>query len=135
MRGCLCGVCAENGRLKAAKSILVVGGGPTGVELVGELVTDFPDKNVTLVHGGSRLMEFISPRAGRLARTWLESKGAKLVFNDKVEVSPDQWGSSGVFKTKGGLEIPADFLLIATGTKPQVSWLAGKAPSAPSDLP
>ncbi|PHT65357.1 hypothetical protein T459_29782 [Capsicum annuum] len=34
-------------KIKSAKSILIVGGGPTGVELAAEIAVDFPDKKVT----------------------------------------------------------------------------------------
>ncbi|KAL0303658.1 UNVERIFIED_CONTAM: Ferroptosis suppressor protein 1 [Sesamum radiatum] len=39
----------EHEKIKAAKSILIVGGGPTGVELAGEIVVDFPDKKETIL--------------------------------------------------------------------------------------
>jgi len=34
---------AENQKINSAGSILIVGGGPTGVELAGEIAVDFPD--------------------------------------------------------------------------------------------
>lgn len=53
----------DNEKIKGAKSILIVGGGPTGVELAGEIAFDYPEKDVTLVHNGYRLLEFIGPKA------------------------------------------------------------------------
>ncbi|CAN0923453.1 Apoptosis-inducing factor homolog A [Linum grandiflorum] len=35
---------AENERIKSASSILIIGGGPTGVELAAEIAVDFPGK-------------------------------------------------------------------------------------------
>lgn len=58
---------AEYEKIKAADSILIVGGGPTGVELAAEIVADFPAKKVTLVHRGSRLLEFIGESASKKA--------------------------------------------------------------------
>jgi len=49
---------AENQKIKSAHSIVIVGGGPTGVELAGERAVYFPAKKVTLVHKGSRLLEY-----------------------------------------------------------------------------
>ncbi|KAL9422471.1 hypothetical protein AB3S75_034693 [Citrus x aurantiifolia] len=43
-------------KVKSANSVLVVGGGPTGVELAGEIAVDFPDKKVILVHRGPKLL-------------------------------------------------------------------------------
>ena len=39
----------------AAKRVVLVGGGPSGVEVAGEIATDFPDKTITLIHGSSIL--------------------------------------------------------------------------------
>ncbi|CAN0140021.1 unnamed protein product, partial [Ectocarpus fasciculatus] len=38
-----------NATLKAAKSILVLGGGPIGIEMAGEIMEEMPGKSVTLV--------------------------------------------------------------------------------------
>lgn len=38
---------AEKQRLVAADSVLIIGGGPVGVELAGEIVVDFPEKKVS----------------------------------------------------------------------------------------
>lgn len=38
-----------NATLKAAKSILVIGGGPIGIEMAGEIMEEMPGKTVTLV--------------------------------------------------------------------------------------
>ncbi|PKI71654.1 hypothetical protein CRG98_007977 [Punica granatum] len=35
-------------KIKFSNSILIIGGGPTGVELAGEIAVDFPGKKVTL---------------------------------------------------------------------------------------
>ncbi|KXS21994.1 FAD/NAD(P)-binding domain-containing protein [Gonapodya prolifera JEL478] len=43
--------------VKSAKSFVVVGGGAVGVEIAGELLTDFPNKPVTLIHAGKKLLE------------------------------------------------------------------------------
>ncbi len=40
---------ADNKRLEAADSVLIIGGGPVGVELAGEIVVDFPTKKVSQV--------------------------------------------------------------------------------------
>ncbi|KAK4358533.1 hypothetical protein RND71_020762 [Anisodus tanguticus] len=52
----------QNEKIKAVDSILMVGGGPTGVELAAEIAVDFPKKKVTLVHNRSRLLEFIGSK-------------------------------------------------------------------------
>ncbi|KAK9114823.1 hypothetical protein Syun_021620 [Stephania yunnanensis] len=61
----------ENEKIKSVDSILIIGGGPTGVELAGEIVTDFPEKKVTVVHRGSRLLGFIGAKASKKTLDWL----------------------------------------------------------------
>ena len=39
---------AEKKKLSAANSVLIIGGGPVGVELAGEIATDFPEKKVSV---------------------------------------------------------------------------------------
>lgn len=41
---------AENKKLVAANSVLIIGGGPVGVELAGEIAVDFPTKKVKTIH-------------------------------------------------------------------------------------
>uniref|UniRef100_A0A7N0U7S6 FAD/NAD(P)-binding domain-containing protein n=1 Tax=Kalanchoe fedtschenkoi TaxID=63787 RepID=A0A7N0U7S6_KALFE len=69
---------SDHQRIKAAKSILVVGGGPSGVELAGEIAVDFPEKQLTLVHEGPRLLEFIGPKAAGKALEWLKSRRVEV---------------------------------------------------------
>ncbi len=38
-----------NAELKAAQSVLVIGGGPIGIEMAGEIMEEMPGKKVTLV--------------------------------------------------------------------------------------
>ncbi|KAJ7948052.1 putative Apoptosis-inducing factor [Quillaja saponaria] len=64
----------EYQKINSAQSILIVGGGPTGVELAGEIAVDFPDKKVTLVHSGSRLLEFIGPKAAEKTAMMVDIK-------------------------------------------------------------
>lgn len=59
--------------MKAAKSILVVGAGIVGVELIGELVNKYPKgaKKIGLCLRGDRILPAAPPKAGRLAHQYL----------------------------------------------------------------
>jgi len=48
-----------------AEKILIVGGGPVGIEIAGEIATDYPDKKVTLVHNGNKLLSSTFPDSFR----------------------------------------------------------------------
>ncbi|KAI3458793.1 hypothetical protein Pfo_015456 [Paulownia fortunei] len=111
---------AEQEKIKSANSILIVGGGPTGVELAAEIVVDSPDKKVTLVHRGSRLLEFIGEKAGRKALDWLNSKKVEVILGQSVKLNSV---SDGAYETSGGETIIADCHFLCTGKPIGSSWL------------
>ncbi|XP_057470687.1 uncharacterized protein LOC130759564 isoform X2 [Actinidia eriantha] len=111
---------AEYEQIKSSNSILIVGGGPTGVELAGEVAVDFPDKKVTLVHRGSRLLEFIGHKAGRKALDWLTSKKVEVILGQSVNLKSV---SDGVYQTSGGETITADCYFNCTGKPMGSMWL------------
>lgn len=110
----------EHNKIKAAQSVLVVGGGPSGVELASEIVYAFPDKKVTLVHKGPRLLEFISEKAGKKALNWLTSKKVEVILDQSVNLDSE---SSGVHQTSGGETIHADCHYLCIGKPFASSWL------------
>ena len=107
-------------KIKSADSILIVGGGPTGVELSAEIATDFPGKKVTLVHRGSRLLEFVGPKASRKALDWLISKKVEVLLDQSVNLDGV---SDGVYQTSNGETIRADCHFLCTGKPLGSSWL------------
>ncbi|XP_073126517.1 uncharacterized protein [Henckelia pumila] len=111
---------AEQEKIKSANSILIVGGGPTGVELAAEISVDFPDKKVTLVHRGSRLLEFIGEKAGKKALNWLTSKKVEVILNQSVSLDSQ---TDGVYETSGGERIVADCHFLCAGQGIGSSWL------------
>ncbi|KAL8201875.1 hypothetical protein R6Q57_011022 [Mikania cordata] len=113
---------AENEKIKAAQSILIVGGGPTGVELAGETAVDFPEKKITLVHNGYRLLEFLGPKASKKALDWLISKHVEVKLEQTVNLKDVAEGNK-VYKTSSGEIIKADCHFLCTGKPLGSSWL------------
>ncbi|XP_071706898.1 uncharacterized protein [Rutidosis leptorrhynchoides] len=113
---------AENSKIKAAQSILIVGGGPTGVELAGEIAVDFPEKKVTLVHNGYRLLEFLGPKASKKTLDWLVSKRVEVKLEQTVNLEDVSEGSK-LYKTSSGETIKADCHFLCTGNPLASSWL------------
>jgi NADH dehydrogenase len=84
-------------------TFVIVGGGPTGVELAGALAEigrkamrpDFPhlqlqDLRILLIEAGERLLPPFAPRLSARARTDLERMGVTVMLNAKVrDVQPD----------------------------------------------
>ncbi|KAK8967622.1 hypothetical protein KSP40_PGU021872 [Platanthera guangdongensis] len=108
-------------KIKASNSILIIGGGPTGVELAGEIAVDFPEKKVTLVHKGSRLIEFIGQKASTKTFNWLIKKKVEVILGQTVNLESVSEG--GVYVTSGGERINADCHFVCVGKPVASSWL------------
>ncbi|KAJ8899989.1 hypothetical protein K2173_024100 [Erythroxylum novogranatense] len=111
---------AEFEKVKSASSILIVGGGPTGVELAAEIAVDFPEKKVKLVHRGTRLLEFVGPRASEKALEWLTSRKVEVILDQAINLNTF---SDGVIQTSSGVIIEADCHFDCTGKPMGSSWL------------
>jgi NADH dehydrogenase FAD-containing subunit len=108
-------------KIADAESVLVIGGGPVGVELAAEIVTDFPKKKVTLVTRGPHLIEFLGPKPGEKTENWFKKKGVEVILSDSLDlnsVSPPN------FETKEHVAIKADHYIVAVGKKIASGWLA-----------
>ena len=74
-------------QIKRAKSIVVAGAGPTGVETAGELAAAYSgEKEITLVIGGERalLIPHVLPSIGSTVEKDLQKMGVKLVRDAKI---------------------------------------------------
>ncbi|XP_038051096.1 ferroptosis suppressor protein 1-like [Patiria miniata] len=106
-------------KVKASKDIVVVGGGAVGVEMAGEIATDFSDKQVTIVHSRDYLVEGdLAPKFRKGLDDQLRAKGVKLVLGEKVSnlsELPRDGSSRCTVKTDKGTEIEADLVLVCVG--------------------
>jgi len=117
---------AEAERLSKANSVLIIGGGPVGVELATEIVTDMPGKKVTLVHAGSTLMDQGMARdafAGKFSvrlTDMVKKAGVEVMLNTRMKRSP-----SGAFdhETESGVNVQADIVYDCTGSRPATGFL------------
>ena len=97
-------------RLQKARDVLIIGGGPVGVELAAEICTHFPEKKLTVIHASSRLMERTHPRASEYARAFLEKRGVRIICG---EFAREAMGKR--FVTDKGTNVEADIAFICTG--------------------
>ena len=74
--------------IQSASNILIVGGGPVGVEIAGEIATDLPTKKVTLVHSGPHLIpgDNTSVEFKRKILSKLQKLEVNVILNDKVNL-------------------------------------------------
>ena len=128
--------------LRAAKKVVVVGGGPCGIEMCGEIKDAAPNASVTLIHSGATLCSgpgnASPPRA--LSEKLLQRLAARqILVNLNVRVSGVQGGKAHphmgesvqvgpceVTTSSGSTLKSVDAVIYATGSgKPATAWLAG----------
>ena len=135
--------------LPRAKSIVLVGGGPTSVESAGELgdhlngragffasKLNSPKVPITIVTSNDRILPSLRPCLASQAEVYLGKVGVSVIKNTKVEsVSPENAGgedgsgdisklSSKVTLTlSDGKTLDADLYIPATGMKPNTDFI------------
>ncbi|ORY85350.1 hypothetical protein BCR35DRAFT_330836 [Leucosporidium creatinivorum] len=123
--------------LQASDSILVLGGGASGVEYAAEVASQYTEKKVTLVHSRGRLFEpkeFVEKLGPSLA-SQLGKKGVKIVYNARTDVGALQTGKveKQSFELSDGTVAEADFVFLAHGWKARSDIVASLDPSLVND--
>lgn len=117
-------------RLKAARSVVVAGGGPVGVEVAAELRETLPHIDVTLVHKGERLLDTAPHRFAGWGSRSLTKLGVTVVLGDLVaEPAIGHQPTGGVVRLGKGGTIPADVVVWAVGAKPATDFVKKSWPS------
>ncbi|CAJ1979103.1 unnamed protein product [Sphenostylis stenocarpa] len=112
----------DNERIKSARSIMIVGGGPTGVELAAEIAVDFPDKKVTIVHKGPRLLDFVGTKAADKTLKWLESKNVVVKLEQSIDLN-ELTNEYKRYRTSNGDIVEADCYFLCLGKPLASAWL------------
>ncbi len=113
------------GEQRRLMTIVIVGGGPTGVELAGSMAelcrkvfrTDFrridpTTARIVLVHSNNRILQEYPEDLSESAKEQLQSLGVEIIFNQKVvDVQPDH------VKLSGGETIETRNVLWGAGVK------------------
>jgi NADH dehydrogenase FAD-containing subunit len=121
--------------LKNAKTVVIGGGGPVGVETAGEIaeilngkpgffqsVPKSPKAKVTLVSGDKKLLPILREAISQQAQQLLKRVGCDVVFNTKV-VSTTKEGEKTKVELSNGETIEADIYIDATGVRPNTGFL------------
>lgn len=129
--------------LQGAKSIVIAGGGPAGVETAGELGEYFngragwfssklsnPKISIMVVTAGSQILPLLRPSLANKAEVYLAQVGVTVIKNARVQsVVPENAGTSEGLTAKATLTLDnettldADLYIPATGTKPNTAFL------------
>lgn len=133
--------------LPKARSIVIAGGGPAGVETAGELgeylngraglftsAPANPKVTITLVTSGDRILPALRPSIADKAETLLAKVGVTVIKNTRVNtVSPEGTGQDQKLLTSkatvlldDGKLLDADLYIPAMGTTPNTSFILDK---------
>ncbi|RKR90755.1 NADH dehydrogenase FAD-containing subunit [Micromonospora pisi] len=120
---------AAHQELRDARRVLVVGAGPSGLELAGEIKSFFPEKQVTVVDAGPDILPGPYEQALRdELRGQLDKLGVELrlgsPLRDLPSVTPATTAPVSV-TTIGGEELDADIWYRCFGTGLQTDYLRG----------
>jgi NADH dehydrogenase FAD-containing subunit len=119
-----------NERIARAKSILLIGAGPVGIELAGEIASRYPGKLITLLDGGDRLLPTFHPELGERLYQGLRQLGVRVLFGERLVNVPAETNASGpeqppmqTYLTQKGTEIKADVHFICFGLQLNTQYL------------
>lgn len=114
-------------RLSMARRVLIVGGGPIGIEIAGEIAERHPNSEVTVVEGGNRILASTSEGAARFAHRFLTSKGVSIITGERIvrtSRDPCDCGAGpGIAETHTGRSITHDLILWCSGGRPNTAYL------------
>jgi len=115
--------------LVGAASVLLLGAGPAGLELAGEIKAAWPEKSVVIVDPASEIVPGGLPDEFRAElRGQLDELGVQLVLGTSLREHPtSDPGEAKTFTvtTRSGQEIVADVWFRCYGVVPNSSYLVG----------
>jgi apoptosis-inducing factor 2 len=123
-----------HGALAAARRVLLLGAGPVGIELAGEIKAVWPDKRVTLLDVADDVLgeRFRADLKAELRRQ-LADLGVELLLSSTLrDLPPTDPGELRTFtvSTESGSEVTADIWFRCYGVIPVSDYLAGGAAGA-----
>lgn len=115
-----------NARLRSSRSVAIVGGGAVGIELAGEIAAACPDKAVTLISGGDRLLPTHSRALGRSLTEQLEAMGVTIILGRRALAiaSNDSPFGPATLDLDDGSAIAADLVFPVIGSSPSTAFLS-----------
>ncbi|OIW23000.1 FAD/NAD(P)-binding domain-containing protein [Coniochaeta ligniaria NRRL 30616] len=111
-------------QIKAAKSIVVAGAGPTGVETIGELANKYgTSKKLTLVIDGEVALPALLPSVGKAAESELKKMKVELLHKVRVTGVEDAGSEGTKLSLSDGKTLTADVFLPLYGVRPNTGFV------------
>jgi apoptosis-inducing factor 2 len=119
-------------RIAEASRIVIVGGGPIGVEVAGEITDNYKGKNITLLEGGPRILAGTSEQASKHAASVLSKRGVQIFCGERLERagSPltEVFGPPGEAVTTSGRAFAYDLIIWCIGGRPNTAYMKAQLP-------
>jgi NADH dehydrogenase FAD-containing subunit len=119
-----------NTLIKEARSILLIGAGPVGIEFAGEIASAYPNKRVTLTDPSSGLLRTFNPSLGKRITADLTALGVQLLLGERLtrlpnRDNPTQFESLSMqsYTTEKGTSVEADLYFFCYGATPNTNFL------------
>ncbi|KAK6344339.1 hypothetical protein TWF696_007978 [Orbilia brochopaga] len=125
-----------NNKIPSATSVIVAGGGPTGVEVAGEIGHFLngsagwfssrpanPKAKVTLITKSDTLLPVLSKPRALTAETYLNKVGVDVVYNISVVSSTTDADGKTTVNLSNGEQWTADVYIPAWGTTPNTEYV------------
>jgi NADH dehydrogenase FAD-containing subunit len=120
--------------LDQADRVLLVGAGPVGIELAGEIRAVWPEKSIVLLDVADEVLggPYKAELKAELRRQLLETRVELILGSPLREAPPTEPGELGTFTlaTEAGTEITSDIWFRCYGVVPNSDYLAGTLASA-----
>ena len=130
--GALDALRATHKELAGAEHVLILGAGPVGLELSGEIKAVWPDKRVTIVDPAAEVLPGFLPEVRAELHRQLEEIGVELrlgtALADGEPPIPPGRGGEFTVATSAGDEITADIWFRAYGSRVASDYAADLAP-------
>jgi NADH dehydrogenase FAD-containing subunit len=122
-----------NERVAQAQSILLIGAGPVGIELAGEIASVYSSKTVTLLDPGDRLLPAFNPELGDRLYKGLQKLGVRVLLGERLLNIPDGTNASlpeqpsmQNYATDKGTQIKADIHFLCFGLHLNTEYLGSQ---------
>ena len=110
--------------LPTAKTVLIAGGGPAGVETTGEIAYLYRQAKTTILSGTTRLLSRLRPQQSEDAESHLHYLGADVIHNVRVTSATEvEGGKTTKVNLDDGSSRTVDIYIDATGGIPNSSFL------------
>ena len=114
-----------------AKRVVIVGGGPSGIELAGELAIAQPEKDITLVGADDRLASGYPARLHRRLARQFADLDVKLRLGEEIadmeRTDAPFAPTGGTIKLADGFPIAADLVIPVMGSNPNTALFDERA--------